>query len=303
MFDLTLTDIDFEVTTKPLYDEHGRAIPGDLARAVVRMDTGDTIATCGKNFMPVQNRDIVNPVLDELDAQNYDIYFRRPDQKNLYDLAGKKGAFVWFKTADNGAVMVAEIVTGDFIRPTGRSSYLDRGPDTMLVRHRLLNAHNGKYAASAISDYERVICMNGIVRPTFWARTYGKHTLNFDVEGLKAKIASAARMMEQDAEMFGLYARTKLSPLQAAEFIKATLAKMTPDALGAPRYSEALTRQILDLFRNEDQTVWGLMQAMTYWSTHGEMRRSTNEVTGRLGRDQRVASALASKRFQALIDA
>jgi hypothetical protein len=295
---------NFSVKVGDLYTHDGQKVSPEIQRGVYREDTGQLISTCGRNFKPVQHMDVLSPVFDFLDERGFDIEVRNSASGNaLYDLAGKKGAFVSTKLSDNGAVMRTDIITGDFIRPTGASAYLDKGPDTMLQKYTLLNSHNGSYAVRATTGWYRLVCMNGIVRPNFSASAYGKHTTNFSVEALKAQIQSAAAAMADDPETFGLYARTKLSPQKARTFLQKTLAKLPNKPDGTPHFSEQLVDTILDQFRKEDQTVWGLMQAMTWWSTHGALKANANVLTARTGREERVATALRTKNWADLYEA
>lgn len=304
MLDFTsgLSAIDFDVAVDDVFDRDGKRINPDFGRGVYRTDTGQLLSICGPHYRPVQHRDVVAPVIDTLVDKGYDVVERVGNKSSLYDLAGKKGAFVSVSTTDNGAVLRADVITGDFIQPTGHSAYLDRGPDTMLHQHVLLNSHNSKLAATATSRYCRLVCMNGILKPSFSSRAYGKHTLNFDVSAFRKQVLVAATTMEDDAALFGLYASTRLSAKQAEQFVKATLAKLPNKPNGDENFSDQLTNQILRLFQQEDQTVWGLVQAFTYWATHEDMKGNSDPITGRLGRDARVATALRTPQFKALLE-
>lgn len=294
--------INFDAEVRPIYDRDGNEIPPQVGRGVYRSDTDEILSVCGAGFKPIQHWDVVAPVLDDLDARGYAIEERKGTQKALYDLAGKKGAFVNVALTSGGAVMRTDIIIGDFIRPTGASSYLDSGPDTLLRRFTGINSHNSSYSVQWTSSYERLICMNGLVTPEFAARGYAKHTTGVSIEGLKAKIRFGLENMEQDADQFGVWARTKLSAERAEEFIKATIAKLAPIGTEV-RWSRPKLDEILTLFKREDQTVWGLLQALTYWSTHGEMKRSADPVTGRIGREDEVARTMRTAEFQALLAA
>lgn len=191
--------------------------------------------------------------------------------------------------------MRSDIVVGDFVTPKGLNN------DIMLRRFTALNSHDGTYAVKSSAGYFRLACMNGMVNEKFSASTYGKHTSNFSIDALKRSIITAADMMENDSERFGLYASTKLTVDRAEDFLKATLARLPLKANGDENYSEPLTLDILGRFKHEDQTVWGLLNAMTNWATHGEIRAGSGEVTARTGRDDRVARALRSPEFAGLM--
>lgn len=295
--------IDFNAVIRPILDMDGKPIPEEMARGVYREDTGQVLAVCGKSYKPVQHRDVLDPMLQTLHEQGYEIRERNPDKRSLYDLQGQRGAFASIQTQDNGAVMRADVIIGDFVKPTGRTSYLDQGPDTMLRRFTALNSHDGSLAVKVTNGYMRLICMNGMMNPQFVATTYGKHTANFNTDALKQQVLMAASMMENDAELFGRYARTPLTIEQAETFLKGTMAKLPNKPNGEPHFSEPKLQKLLRRFHHEDQTVWGLLQAMTAWATHGDLRASSGEVTGRLRRDAEVAQTMRSNEFQKLIAA
>lgn len=302
-FQNSLQAIDFNVRIRPLYDESGNELPRDLGRAVQREDTDEIIAVCGPNFQPVQHSDVVNPLLEWLDEQGYDLHFREADRHNLHDMAGKSGAFVSSAVTDRGAVMRTNIVLGDFIEPTGHSSFLPTGPDLNFFRISILNSHNSKFAVWANTDYLRLVCMNGCARPHFSTGTYGKHTANFSVEGMTAKITAAMDMMQTDADEFGLWARTPITPKQAEYMLQRTIARLPKMPNGDDNASKSLINKILGYFQTEEQTVWGLYNACTYWQTHGDLKKNSDELTARVNRESRVSSMLRSREWKALVSA
>jgi hypothetical protein len=300
---VVLADHEFTAEVRPLYNERGFQIASDIARGVYRDDTGECIATCGKSFKPVQHYDIMQPIFAHLESAGYDLEMRKPGRRDLYDLKGKKGAFVTPTFAHNGAVMRTDIILGDFITPTGRTSYLDQGEDTMLFKISLLNSHNGSLAVRANMSYERLICMNGMTKPSFSAGVYGKHTQGFSIATMSAQIEAAIDSMSEDADKFGAWATTKIGAETAEKMLIRTLAKQSNDARGKPQHSERLVTTILNRFLHEDQTVWGLYNAITWWQTHAKMNESSTPLTTRLNRESRVARMLRTNEWKALTDA
>jgi hypothetical protein len=298
-----LNQINFNAVVNDVFDMNGKRIDPELGRGVYRDDTGELLSICGPHFKPVQHREVLEPIFEDLDKQGMTLEVRVPDQRALYDLAGRDGAFISPSVTDNGAVMRTDIIVGDFIRPTGASSYMEKGPDTMLRKISVLNSHNQKLAATSAQSWCRVICMNGIVRPDFSVKAYGKHTLNFNIEAFKKKVQMAAEAMSGDADLFGKYARTKLNVKQAEEFIQKTFAKLPNKPNGDAHFSERMVSDILIRFAKEDQTVWGLVQALTEWSTHGEMKANADPLLGRIGREEKVATTLRSSLFDELLAA
>lgn len=298
-----LDQVAFNATVADIFDAKGNRIDPDLGRGVYRDDTGELLSICGPHFKPVQHREVLEPVFDMLNSEGYTLEIRQPDKRALYDLAGRKGAFISPVVTDNGAVMRTDIIVGDFITPTGRSTYLDRGPDTMLRKISIYNSHNSKLAASSTQSWNRLICMNGIVKPDYQVKAYGKHTLNFNFEAFKSKVLKAAEMMSGDADLFGKYATTPLNVQQAEVFLQKTFAKLPNKANGTEHFSERMVMDILGRFQREDSTVWGLVQALTEWSTHGEMKANADSVLGRIGREEKVAATMRDKLFDQLLAA
>jgi len=288
-------DINFNAQVRDIFDANGNRVPREIGRGVYRDDSDELISICGPAFKPVQHMDVLGPLMQGLEESGYAVEERAQASRSaLYDLQGRKGAWVSPKVTDNGAVMRTDIILGDFIEPTGSTSYLADGPDTNFFRISILNSHNSKYAVKVNTSYLRVICMNGMTQPHFSAGVYGKHTSGFSVEGLQRQIANAMQMMGDDADRFGLWAKTKVSIEQATDFLKLTLAKLPKKATGEAHYSEPLLNKILTRFRVEDQTLWGLYNAVTWWQTHDDFRANADRLTAGIGREQKVASMLKS---------
>lgn len=286
-------DETFTAEVQPIYGVDGKPIYSDIARGVYRDDTNECIAVCGPNFKPVQHYEIIDPILHHFDALGYDLEVRKPGKRDLYDLKGRKGAFITRDYAHNGAVMRTNIITGDFITPTGASRYMESGPDTMLFKTSILNSHNGSLAVRVITSYERVICMNGMTRPDFAAGVYGKHTSNFSLRAMTAQIENALNGMHQDADTFGRWAKKRINREIAETMLQKTLAKQQARN-GNPPYSERLINLILDRFAHEDQTVWGLYNAVTWWQSHHTVSESSTPLTTTINRETRVAKMLRS---------
>ncbi|GAF68056.1 unnamed protein product, partial [marine sediment metagenome] len=124
-----------------------------------------------------------------------------------------------------------------------------------------------------------------------------------NVEALKKRIAAATELMAQDAERFEQYARTKVTPVQAVEFLKATLAKLSNKPTGDAHFSEPMVNTIMELFSREDQTVFGMWNAMTAWATHHKLKAGAVRLSTQLGREGKVSSAMRSKQWHELLAA
>jgi hypothetical protein len=299
-----IENIDFTAVVSDIFDAKGKRIPREVGRGVYRDDTNELMAICGPGFKPVQHMDIVRPVLEGLREQGYEIEVKvGADKRSLYDFRGKKGAWISPKVSDGGAIMRTDIILGDFIEVPGQFNdhgLVNRragGEDLNFFRISLLNSHNGTYAVRANTSYLRLVCFNGITQPHFSAGAYGKHTVNFNVEGLQKQISNAMGMMGADAERFAVMAKTYLSAEQAIEMLKATIAKLPNKPTGEAHYSEPLVSKIMERFAREDATVWGLYNAVTAWQTHEKFKANANGITALVGRETKVAEMLRSKEW------
>ena len=290
--------INFHASVGDVFDARGNRVPSELGRGVYRSDTGELMSICGPNTVPIQHKDIVDPILMQLEQSGYKLEERPNNTRGaLYDLKGKKGAFISTDLTDNGAVMRVDIILGDFVNVTHPNARfgLAYGEDTNLFKISLLNSHNSKYAARANTSYERIECLNGMTSPGYSASAYGKHTANFNLKAMQAQLGNAFEAMTMDQERFELWAKTKINVLQAEEGLKRTIAKLPNKPNGDAHFSEPLVNKILARFVGvEDQTVWGLFNAVTWWQTHSEFRSNANSVTALIGREQKVAQMVKS---------
>ena len=303
-----LNQIDFTAQVRDIFDAKGNRIPSEIGRGVYRDDTDELMAICGPGFKPVQHKDVVQPILDQLTGQGYDLELRNGGSRNaLYDMRGKKGAWVSPKVSDNGAVMRTDIILGDFIEVPGQFNghgLRTRGTEDLnFFRISILNSHNSKFAVKVNTDYLRLICFNGMTSPHFSAGSYGKHTVNFNVDGLNRQVENAIGMMDQDAERFAQMAQTMITSEQAVEMLKLTIAKLPNKPTGEAHFSEPLINKIMHRFNTETdgRSAWDLFNAVTSWSTHEKLRSNADAISGIVGRETKVAAMLRSKEWNEML--
>lgn len=299
---MSYQDINFQAEAGALLDRDGNEIPSEMARGIYRKDTGALLSTCGARYHPIQHTDVLDPVLQTLKDESYELVERPYGKRDLYDLKGQRGAFVSYLTSDNGAKLRANIIVGDFIQPTGKSPYLEDGPATMFREFSVFNSHDMSLAARMDPGYKVLQCMNGIRSTAFSASIRTRHTSGFNVEGFKRQILASAQMMQGDAPRFEKYVSTPCTLDQAQEFLKRTFCRLADKPTGEMNWSQRLLDQLLERFKNyEPQTIWGLYMAMTYYATHGETKTSSNPMTTGIRREEAVARAVRSAEFDALM--
>ena len=139
--------------------------------------------------------------------------------------------------------------------------------------------------------------MNGQTSPSFKSSIRGKHTVGFSLDALQAKVTHSMSLMGDDADKFGVWAKTKLTSQEAIEMLKLTIAKVPDSSLGEERHNPKLLEKLMDLYRAEDSTLYGLYNALTAYSTHEKTRSNSNPITSLLGREGRVADTIRSKEW------
>jgi hypothetical protein len=309
MLDTTtiLANVNFTAVAGPLHDAEGNVIPESIGRLLYREDTGAPLAVVGERYKPIQHMDVLDPILQTMKDQGYEIHERQADQRSLYDLKGHRGAFVSAKIDGNGEKMKASIITGDFIDPVPA---MFRGPaerdipPTMFREYAILNSHDSSLAARVDPGWQVLSCLNGIRSTVFSAQIRSKHTKGFNVEAFKRMIGNAADLMETDTERFRQYATTKLSRDKAEEFLKRTFCKLPDDMNGDAAWSQRMLDTIMNRFIGyEADTVWGLHQAMTWYATHGDVRGEGTGLMARIRRDEKVAASMRSQYADKLLQA
>lgn len=307
MFDVmtdALAKWNFEVEVAPVYGPDGKPIDERKVRGIYRTDTGQCLASCGPHYKPIQNAIVLDGILEKVEKDGYDIHISDGDhtQRQLYDIVGKKGVIVKPQLNDEGgAVLRVDMIFGDFTEVKGAGA---RSQDILLAKATALNSHDQSLSAQVVTGTERVICLNGMTRMIAQNAARAKHTLHVDIEALQAKIAMGVAAMADDTERFELYARTKVTVDQAAHFFRTTIARLSPTVTGEEQWSRSLVETLLMLFDKEGMpTLWGVINAMTAWSTHGERRANANALTTKVARESRVARAMQATEFEDLLAA
>lgn len=294
---------DWEAEIRPVYDIHGNEIPAEYGRVVYRGDT--PIGRAGPNTALIQHAEVGGAVIQAAVDEGYDIVVRTPGRRDLEDLRGHRGAFLSIDESKNGAIQRGRLILGDFINPTGPSSFLPDGPPTVFREVSWLNSHDSSFAAQVHIRSVNLVCMNGLVSPEFFAEFRTKHTRGVDAAVFKEKFKTGITMMSSDKERMERYIRTPCSHEQAMELFKATVCRLAPNVStpDEPRWSEAKLNVLMDLFSSEGtNNVWAAYMALTAWATHHKVMRG-DALTTRIKRDGEVAATMRSPQFGALLEA
>lgn len=267
---------DWEPRMVPIFDAEGREIDPQVARGIARSDTGAVIGTAGSKYHPVSHMKLI-----------------RAFEESIVE-AGIDPADVTRRAEihEGGAKMtVAYLLDKHVVQPK-------RG-DVMKTRFRLRTSHNLTWSVSNTIDYLRLVCTNGMVLPNNLASIRAKHTTGFSADAAVKKIKAAVEAIGEDEERFARYATKPVTEAQARWFFSETIARRPHAFKGSMVYEDKVEKLLAHWRRNEDQTVWGVYNTLTHWSTHHQSTRGqAHNVV--VQREAEVATALRSEAFAAL---
>ncbi len=160
------------------------------------------------------------------------------------------------------------------------------------LRIQVINSYDGSSAFTTLVGGYRLICTNGLVIGKTFAHTYTKHTKDFDLSAILERINSAIDIYCNNARVWHRWTDRTISDNQA----EAVIAYL-------PGLSERLNTTLLDYYQNEKRelgpTLWALFNALTYWSSHEKVKRSSsaNRASIVLNRENRVRTVLNAEPF------
>jgi len=159
----------------------------------------------------------------------------------------------------------------------------------------VVNSYDATNAFRAVMAGRRRLCLNGLVGEERKAHVYARHTSGFSSERAIDGIQRAMdRYFALDGE-WKRWAARGITPEAAREVFEA-MPEANPRRLTRLDEAWAVEAQLAG------QTVWGLYNALTRWSTHAPVRVASeaNRAAVVLNRESLVRRALASTAFQRL---
>lgn len=258
---LDAAGLNYKVSLEPIYaanlkGEMGRIETGH--RAVVRNDTGETIAIVGSRYTPTQTSDFVG----QLDA------------------LVREGAlrYVSAMSVDHGRVVVLELQL-----PQPIVLKAPNGKDDVLLRRVLYrNSYDGTQPITLADYLLRQWCTNGATHILGMESHTLRHTASVEwrIPEIAGAVASSVNRFEEVAE------RAKL--LTRVPFTVTDMEGVAERLFPAPEESEASVRkqnlrgELIKLFSagqgNFGRSAWDAVNAITEWNTHHRnVRGSDNE--------------------------
>lgn len=228
-------------------------------RFVYRVDDGKRFAVVGKDWKPVQPREI----LEFMD--------------HICKLAGYQmtTAGVVF----GGARIWALVKTGDTI------TVMDDKVEPFVL---LATAFDGTLATTAKKTSITVVCNNTLSGSLNEGNGLIKirHQQKFDADALRNQLGIKADSWKAFIATARLMAKTKVKPQTAASFVEKLLADVykAKDPVKSPTYAQILARFDGDLIGAEQKarngTVWGLVNSVTEHADHSAAKSEDARFIG-----------------------
>lgn len=265
----------FPVSIHPIQAVKGGSTYGRLNnvfQAVVRDDTEEIIAVHGDRFRLTKNEEIF-PRFDNV---------IRASGLITDNLAIKD------QISHNGARAIRTYTFND------HKVEIAKG-DVVALELKVINSYDGAFAFQTLLGALRLVCTNGLVIGQTFSRSYGKHTSGLDIDAAVARTRGALDIYLQNTQMWQEWTTTKIDDNTAIALINRM-----------PNINDKLAHQIFGYWETEKvelgSTLWALFNALTYWSTHADVRASSiaNAPTIVLDREARVRRVVTHPEWHAL---
>tara|TARA_Y100000310_G_scaffold71589_1_gene67472 strand:+ start:10562 stop:11431 length:870 start_codon:yes stop_codon:yes gene_type:complete len=256
-----------------IIDQDGRSFNSDGFQAVVNEDTGDTIGIHGSSYKLTPNAEIF-PAFDEA---------LKTSSLDLTDLKVKDEI-----SHDGGRTF------RQYFFPAHMAAVKDSS-DEIMLRLLVNTSYDGSSALKFQFGAFRMVCSNGMIVGTKFAQAYGKNTLNLKVNRIVTQLAAGIKGYLDETQQWIKWASNQITDAQATSVIQAL-----------PGINKKLEEKLQLMWKDEKDelgaTQWALFNALTYWSSHDEVRQSreANRPSIINQREERVRRTITSRPFLAL---
>lgn len=251
--------VPWEARKVPMYIHNG--VDGEVTshRAVVRSDTLAQIGVVGKDYTVVQAAQAFAPVQALVDAG-----VARITRAGEYE-----GGRTVFIEAELPTERPIEVAKGDVMRQT----------------ITFTNSHNGGSSLRATYQLLRLVCLNGMTRPEMSTLFRASHRpgVHVALERAKVEIAQRFHAVETEVELFRRLLGKRLSDKNLVRYVRETLSE---GAGNDPAIKVRNVDRIVELAHTAPGatpgTLYGGLNALTYWATHERGRTPDARAMGLL---------------------
>ena len=245
--------INFEVELNGIYDRQGRKIPGH--RAVVRSDTGDTLAVHSDKYSLVPYQ------------VHFDAFERAIGQSNL-DTTGMR---IGTDLTDNGARIFRQ-----YLFPAHHVLVNSgRGERMVALRILMFDSYDGSAKFRGKAGGFDFVCANESVSGKEIDSIAFMH-----VGELELKIVAAAQQLTQASERF-IESMDRLQRWPAIDLKVIEFSELVADM---PQSNKRLVDELTAEFaKHEGRNLWDAHNLLTRWATHGIPPKTKADRQQRIG--------------------
>jgi len=258
-------------------------VPTDMARALVRTDTGDVLGIHGSKYKPISHKHVCDTI-----EQGVEKLCKKFDT-NTDDIDYKVSVY------DNGAKM-----RGSFL--FNKQIIEPQVDDIIAFRINFFNSYDQSWAFQSIADGLRLWCLNGCTTPMTATSSRFKHTSNVSIEGVQQKMLNGYEYFKDQEGTFKMYADKKVQDHVVESFFKTVLCKTFTRSKTSMPFNNTQLESLLREYDKETpklgHTKWAVYNAMTSWATHvgnGDASHKTNKL-----REVEVSKALSTSQWETL---
>tara|TARA_R110002012_G_scaffold71212_1_gene182826 strand:+ start:80 stop:964 length:885 start_codon:yes stop_codon:yes gene_type:complete len=258
-------------------------VPTDMARALVRTDTGDVLGIHGSKYKPISHKHVCDTI-----EQGVEKLCKKFDT-NTDDIDYKVSVY------DNGAKM-----RGSFL--FNKQIIEPQVDDIIAFRINFFNSYDQSWAFQSIADGLRLWCLNGCTTPMTATSSRFKHTSNVSIEGVQQKMLNGYEYFKDQEGTFKMYADTQVQINEVEHFFKTVLCKTFTRSKTSMSFNNTQLELLLREYDKEipklGRTKWTVYNAMTSWATHvgnGDASHKTNKL-----REIEVSKALSTSQWETL---
>ena len=265
-----IADIFFPVEMVPLESLTGIKDCG--FQAVVRKDTNKILKVHGSRYTLIKNEDVfgsVDKILRKTEGLDTD-GMRVVDQT----------AYAGGRTIRSYVFPAHEIKIND--------------GDVTQLRVNVINSYDGSTNLRICMGGYRIVCANGMIIGDSIGNYTNRHSSGFSSPEITNRMASTLNNFFQVGEQWKHGANTPCSNLQA----QAVINKLAGE-------SDSLRSDLADFWLDEKHklggSMWALFNALTFWSTHYEIKGASQDNASAIvqSREARVARIVSSDLFKA----